>query len=456
MSYLIWFSSHNRYDNCKISELKSLLEIFGHKRNELWLNEKQNNYEGEVFLKVNITDEELWKNIQSRSILIKGVIDLWSEGISYNDLQKNLITKKYLFERNLRNKKWCFYFHSFGKVINQNDKKKKMDHFKTFFDEYKDIDIINPDVQIALFEEYDKKNSEILKKVYFGKCIVLRKYQNSIYNINSETNEKTKVSWWKKYALNKRPILGPTTTDNELAFIMCNLAKVKKGHIVLDPFVGSGGLLVSCSIFNAICIGNDIDIRLLKGYKLSYLNPHMKHQSNKKNIFQNFLYYNLNMPDILVSDNSKPIWNFFHKPWVDAIVTDPPYGNRATVRISVKNSSNANNKEDNICNDELSETSQVINNYEKKLGKKKTMNNKTITYNCTAAVRDLLNIASHTLVDNGMLVFLLPVQLKTIREEIEILNHSDFYLISYDLQTLTSFSGRLIVSMQRKSRILLD
>ncbi|CRH01660.1 tRNA guanosine-2'-O-methyltransferase, putative [Plasmodium relictum] len=452
MSYLIWFRSHNRYDDCKISELKSLLEIFCDKRKELWLNEKENNYKGEVFLKVNITEEELWKNVLSRSILIKGVVDLWGEGNSYDDLLKNLTTKKHLFENNLRNKKWCFYFNSFGKVVNQIDKKKKMDYFKIFFDEFRDIDLINPDVHIALFEEYDKKNSKILKKVYFGKCIVLRKYQNSIFNTYEKTTEKPKISWWKNYALNKRPILGPTTTDNELAFIMCNIAKIKNGHIVLDPFVGSGGLLVSCSIFNAICIGNDIDIRLLKGYRLSYLNPHIEHQNDKKNIFQNFLHYNLNMPDILVSDNSKPIWNFFHKPWVDAIVTDPPYGNRATIRTSVKNSSNAKNKGDIINNNEFNENSAIINNNENELERKNTLNKKTINYRCAAAIKDLLNIASHTLVDNGMLVFLLPVQLKTIKEEIEILNHSDFYLISYDLQTLTSFSGRLIVSMQRKNR----
>lgn len=286
-------------------------------------------------------------------------------------------------------------------------------------------------------------------------------------NINKLKNDhkiigKPKIAWWTSYALNKRPILGPTTTDNDLAFIMCNIAKIKKGDIVLDPFVGSGGLLITSSIFGAICIGNDIDIRLLKGYKLSYLNPHMKHKSNNKSIFENFLYYNLNIPEIIVSDNSNPTWNFFHKPWVDAIITDPPYGNRATVRICVNNNVEMNNVQNRDILPICVENEQSINEYnnnnlcssEEKLKKKEKniSNAKTITYNCTSAVKDLLNIASNVLVDNGMLVFLFPVQLDTIQEEINILKHSDFYLISYDLQTFTPITGRLIVSMQRKAR----
>lgn len=515
MPYLIWFSSHNKYDDCKISELNSLLEIYGYgkeydkkgkekgkekendreKKEEYNMNQIElfetvkkscdrknreweekfkisrmitNKFRNEVFLKINISEEDLWVNVISRSVLIKGVIELWSEGNSYNEILKELLLKKDLFEKTLKDKKWCFCFNSYGKIINQEEKVDKMNFFKILLEPYTNIDLMNPQVQIGLIEEYEQKSnhSHILKRVYFGKCIALRRNQY-MNNINKLKNDhkiigKPKIAWWTSYALNKRPILGPTTTDNDLAFIMCNIAKIKKGDIVLDPFVGSGGLLITSSIFGAICIGNDIDIRLLKGYKLSYLNPHMKHKSNNKSIFENFLYYNLNIPEIIVSDNSNPTWNFFHKPWVDAIITDPPYGNRATVRICVNNNVEMNNVQNRDILPICVENEQSINEYnnnnlcssEEKLKKKEKniSNAKTITYNCTSAVKDLLNIASNVLVDNGMLVFLFPVQLDTIQEEINILKHSDFYLISYDLQTFTPITGRLIVSMQRKAR----
>ncbi|SBT79994.1 tRNA guanosine-2'-O-methyltransferase, putative [Plasmodium malariae] len=430
MSYLIWFSRHKKYDECKIAELKSLLQIYGYnEENEPLFNENKSKFKGEVYVKVDIAEEQLWKNILSRSILIKGVLHIWSEGCSYDELLNDLTNKKHLFEKKLyNNKKWCFYFNSFRRIINQEEKVKKMNYFKSILDNFPNVDLINPDIQLGLIEDYNDCNSGTLKKVYFGKFIATRKYNYSlnynkgdVNNVSSNTdgnnsstggsngssncNSKDDVNisvknfsstsedasnsnnttvrprmvWWVHYALNRRPVLGPTTTDNELAFIMCNIAKIKKGDIVLDPFVGSGGLLVTSSTFNAICIGNDIDIRLLKG----------------------------------------------------------------------NNDESPNN--DNIkCTQKNGLTSMYDTGEPKKV--KNIMNTKMVSYSCKSAVKDLLNIASSTLVDDGMLVFLLPVQKKTIEEDIALLKHDDFYLMSYDFQTFTNYSGRLIVSMRRKCR----
>ncbi|EUD67729.1 hypothetical protein C922_01918 [Plasmodium inui San Antonio 1] len=492
MLHLIWFSSHNKYDECKITELKSLLHIFGYKDEGKALLNHTNKHKGEVFVKVTLPEDIDWKSVISRSVLIKGIIQIWSEGPTYDDVLNDLLSKEHLFSSHLEDKKWRFHFNSFGKIVSQNDKVKKMEHFKVILDKYPKVDLSSPEVELGLLEEYDQNNMGILKKIFFGKSMALRKNNRTLvyrrndegHMINDVRTKKTQLAWWIHYSLNKRPVLGPTTTDNELAFLMCNIAKIKAGHIVLDPFVGSGGLLITSSIFNAICVGNDIDIRLLKGYKIAYLNPHMQHKSRNKNIFENFLHYDLSLPEILVSDNSKPVWNAFHKPWVDAIVTDPPYGNRATVRICLRNahaggSSNGKAPEngvplpggDNTDSDDSSGSNKSADNSQRchfsdkdepgsspqcdsvdRKRVKSLMTTKTVTYSCTAAVRDLLNIASITLVDNGMLVFLLPVQLDNLEEEIAILKHDDFFLISYDLQTFTPCSGRLIVSMQRKCR----
>ncbi|ANQ10173.1 Uncharacterized protein PCOAH_00041580 [Plasmodium coatneyi] len=469
MLHLIWFSSHNKYDECKITELTSLLHIFGYKDEGEALLKDTNKHKGEVFVKVDLPEDIDWKSVISRSVLIKGIIQIWSEGTTYDDVLNDLLKNEHLFSNNLEDKKWRFHFNSFGKIVSQNDKVKKMEHFKVILDKYPKVDLSSPEVELGLLEEYDQNNLGILKKIFFGKCMALRKNNKTLvyrrndegHMINDVRTKKTQLAWWIHYSLNKRPVLGPTTTDNELAFLMCNIAKVKAGHIVLDPFVGSGGLLITSSIFNAICVGNDIDIRLLKGYKIAYLNPHMQHKSRNKNIFENFLHYDLTLPEILVSDNSKPVWNAFHKPWVDAIVTDPPYGNRATVRICLRNDHTGGSTQGKMPSNgvtlpggENSDSSESADNRDSVDSKrvKSLMTTKTVTYSCTAAVKDLLNIASITLVDNGMLVFLLPVQLDNLEEEIAILKHDDFFLISYDLQTFTPCSGRLIVSMQRKCR----
>jgi tRNA (guanine10-N2)-methyltransferase len=52
-----------------------------------------------------------------------------------------------------------------------------------------------------------------------------------------------------KYELAKRAYLGPTSADNDIAFLMANQAGAVENSFVLDPFVGTGGLLIPPSHF---------------------------------------------------------------------------------------------------------------------------------------------------------------------------------------------------------------
>lgn len=48
--------------------------------------------------------------------------------------------------------------------------------------------------------------------------------------------------------------------------ILCvyGCVQVKRGGLVLDPFVGTGSILIACARFGAFCMGTDIDIRILR------------------------------------------------------------------------------------------------------------------------------------------------------------------------------------------------
>lgn len=54
------------------------------------------------------------------------------------------------------------------------------------------------------------------------------------------------------HSLKKRQFIGNTSMDAQLALIMANQAQVKPGDILLDPFVGSGSLLVAAAHFGGI------------------------------------------------------------------------------------------------------------------------------------------------------------------------------------------------------------
>lgn len=121
-----------------------------------------------------------------------------------------------------------------------------------------------------------------------------------------------------RLSLKKRPYLGPTTLDPELGLAMANLARVKPGHIVLDPFVGTGSILASAAALTGCTVlGTDIDFKILAG-------------KGGKDVFTNFAHYGLAPPELLYADNATaPVTD---RPIIDAIIADPPYGVRAGAR----------------------------------------------------------------------------------------------------------------------------
>lgn len=53
--------------------------------------------------------------------------------------------------------------------------------------------------------------------------------------------------------------------DPQLSFIMANQALIKKGDLIIDPFVGTGSLLIAAAHFGAYVWGVDIDFLMLHG-----------------------------------------------------------------------------------------------------------------------------------------------------------------------------------------------
>jgi hypothetical protein len=66
-------------------------------------------------------------------------------------------------------------------------------------------------------------------------------------------------SHWKKYSLSTRPFRGTTSMAPEFALLMAHQGLVGPGSFVLDPFVATGSILVSCASLGAIVVGADRD-----------------------------------------------------------------------------------------------------------------------------------------------------------------------------------------------------
>jgi tRNA (guanine10-N2)-methyltransferase len=152
----------------------------------------------------------------------------------------------------------------------------------------------------------------------------------------------------KKYDLKKRLYLGPTSLDPALALIMSNMAGVQRGNVVFDPFVGTASILVAMSHFGAICFGADIDTRVLRGEMYAGA-ADKKVDDKKRDIFENFKEYGLEIPELVRMDNHlfdrhavvctdviDSNGSVVERGMFDAIVTDPPYGIRAGAKKSGK------------------------------------------------------------------------------------------------------------------------
>ena len=62
-----------------------------------------------------------------------------------------------------------------------------------------------------------------------------------------------------------RPFFVPSAIHPKIARVLVNLSRAKSGGLFIDPFCGTGGLLLEASDIGCISIGLDIDVDMLSG-----------------------------------------------------------------------------------------------------------------------------------------------------------------------------------------------
>jgi len=105
----------------------------------------------------------------------------------------------------------------------------------------------------------------------------------------------------------KRPFFHPTAMQAKLARTMVNLAQPKVGDLILDPFCGTGGMLVEAGLIGCRVVGFDAKPHMLRG--------------GQKNI----KHFGVEPEGLAIADARCPPISK-----VDCIVTDPPYGRSAS------------------------------------------------------------------------------------------------------------------------------
>ena len=107
----------------------------------------------------------------------------------------------------------------------------------------------------------------------------------------------------------KRPYFHPGSMSPKLALCMVNLAHTKENDTVLDPFCGTGGILIEAGDLNTRLIGSDIEKCMYEGSKLN-----LAHEG--------FTDFEIHWEDVRKLNLDEK---------VDAVAMDPPYGISTTL-----------------------------------------------------------------------------------------------------------------------------
>ena len=307
-SFLIHFSqSHEEF---RLPELHALSKLHG-------IPLKIGLYSLESpFLIVEIRSVQEAEILVSRAVLIKEIILLFASAECLDNLLDNVKTlDPKCFEQN---SKFKFSIETFGSTISLQEQISLIDRF-SFLPLNGEISLKDPQVVYSIVLDYGLpivEKSSSPQNLYFGKWIC----KGGRDAIN-------------RFDLKKRKYLGITSMDAELSLVMANQALIKQDSLVFDPFVGTGGFLVSGAHFGGFTIGSDIDGRQIKGKEGVGIEANVEQYSLQKKVLGNV------------------VCDFAHHPWVenreiwDAIMCDPPYGVRAGAKkITFKSDHNAYKK----------------------------------------------------------------------------------------------------------------
>ncbi len=115
-----------------------------------------------------------------------------------------------------------------------------------------------------------------------------------------------------------RPFFRPGVLLPRTARAVVNLTRVKKGGKLMDPFCGTGGILIEAGLLDAEVYGCDIDPRMVRGCEL------------------NLKHYGISERHLEVGDARE--MGERYPSFFDAVATDPPYGiSASTGGLSLEN-----------------------------------------------------------------------------------------------------------------------
>lgn len=170
-------------------------------------------------------------------------------------------------------------YRRFEGMLSDVDSQKLIRKIGDILSRHNDVDLKHPDTVVRMFMS-DRIHLYIERKAF-----------------NEDLLKERKVS--------ERPFFSPISLHPKYARALINLTGVKKGGTVLDPFCGTGGIVIEAASMGMKAIASDFDPEMVAGTR------------------ENMEFYGLQLYDFETIDISDIPDRFSD---VNAIACDPPYG----------------------------------------------------------------------------------------------------------------------------------
>ncbi|XP_065567577.1 tRNA (guanine(10)-N2)-methyltransferase homolog isoform X1 [Artemia franciscana] len=401
--YLFWLA--NEHVSFRLPEMMAIIQLFD-------IPAKFVEVPGEApWVLLELPCESYAKRILSRTVLVRHCVEVWSKARQREELHSYMkkIPDEVLNRWRSPGVSFKIDVEPFNKNYSIKEKVGIIEEF-SYLDFKGPVNLKSPDCHLYYFEYYGLNPNNIPDHPY-----------NSFFGRLIGTGQRRLLH---ELSLKTRKFIGNTTMDPQLALVMANLACVSPCSLVLDPFVGTGSLLVSCAKFGAYVVGTDIDYLTIHGKSKPTRAKQIQREADER-ISANMSQYGMNsqLIDAFVADASRSVWRDGLR--FNAIVTDPPYGIREG---SSKVGSKKRYKVPAECLDKHHPSK--------------------VQYSLENVLIDLLKFAGRHLELHGRLVFWLPVYRADYSEDI-LPQHPCLKLIANCEQPLASHTSRRLIVMEK-------
>lgn len=394
------------------------------------------------------------EKIASRTSLVKYIVHLWGYGTNDEELKTSVRKGKdeAWLDQSMTYKLTCCDFGA----TRSNEKSEVMRRLSNLvpgaFEPRSKVSLDQPRVEFLSMEVKSTVQIDLGfqgVRMFFGRVVGKDKSRKHLNLLD----------------LKKRRYLGPTSMEAHMSLIMCNMIKAERerGGPVLDPFCGTGSVLLAAAELGCFTCGFEIDPRVLEFGKVD------AKTGQKLDVITNFKDYGFNKPIFLIRGDvhKSPLLKVVEdevesrcrisgssgggekfapldlekiekrikqmEGAFQGIVADPPYGIRERGRKSQFGGKRGKTEQDMI---------NIGERFDNHIPS-------TVNYPLSEIMDDLMDLSAKTLPVGGRTCFFLPADVQQTNPETDFPSHPCLRVVAHSLQNFSPTWGRRLVTYEK-------